>query len=209
VVGAAAAAFSMPHKVVRAAVATALGDSGSSSEAAGPIRIVRESGHAADRGAGVFVTFLGTLAAYLWPFAAGVVLLDALSSWLFRRMYPETTPSSLVGYGFERQRQALLLVYAGYAVLALYPLGIALGTSWAILFALLATAPFAAVGPLTWIVGRQFWSRSSVVLCMLLSFFVPCVAFLVVYELRSQLQRALRADGFRVTWLRVIPPSAE
>lgn len=162
VLGAAAAAFSMPHKVVRAAVAAALGVSGSTAEAGGPIRIARESGQAADRGVGVFATFLGTLAAYLCPFAAGVVVLDGLSSWLFRHMYPEAALSSLGGYRLERQRQA-----------------------------------------------HQFWSRSSVVLCMLLSFFVPCVAFLVVFELRNQLKRALRADGFRVTWLRAVAPDAK
>jgi hypothetical protein len=124
-------------------------------------------------------------------------------------MYPEAASSSLGGYRLERQRQSLLLVYAGYAALALYLLGVALGTSWALVFAMLAAAPFAAVGPLTWIVGSQFWSRSSVVLCMLLAFFVPCVAFLVVFELRNQLKRALRADGFRVTWLRAIAPDAK
>jgi hypothetical protein len=204
--GAAAAALPLPHTIVRSAFASVMHAAESGTKTAGPVRIVSESEQAAHRGVGNFLTFLGSLAAYMWPFAAGVVLLDGASSGLFRLTYPEAANSSLDGYRLERQRQALFFVYAAYGALALYALVVALDVSWAPVLAILASAPFAAVGPLTWIVGNQFWSRTSVVLCTLLSFFVPCIAFLVVFELRSQLGRRLRAQGFQVNWLRARAP---
>jgi len=52
------------------------------------VSITRETGKAGQDGLSSLFYFLGVLAAYHWPFFAGVHLFDAVTGWVFRTTYP-------------------------------------------------------------------------------------------------------------------------
>jgi len=173
-------------------------------ELRGPVAIVRETARSSGRVA-PFLFFLGILAANLWPFAAGVALFDGVASAIFRRTHPDAASSSLLGYRLARLRQALLLVCTGYVLLLVCSVLVGIGVSPAILAVLWIVPTVAAFYPLVWIVGMRVWRPGSVLVCLLLSLFIPCAVPLVMFELLKQLRRALDNERFSVGWLRAVP----
>jgi hypothetical protein len=70
---------------------------------------------------------------------------------------------------------------------------------------MLAMATAAAGYPLLWIGSKQLWGKPVAALMLIGSVFVPCALLFAVMLLHYRLGRALKAEGFNVTWLSAQP----
>jgi hypothetical protein len=148
---------------------------------------------------------LAVLAGYLWPFAAGLTLFDAVTGYIFRATHPEAATSARRGYRLDRLRQAALFVAAGYATFLAAALLVGAGVSLAAGLLLWAMLAATAGYPLLWNGGKELWGRPLWALVVVAAIFVPCVLLFAVLWLHQGLGRALRKEGFEVTWLSARP----
>jgi hypothetical protein len=175
-------------------------------ELMGPVAIARETSKAQRESGSAFFSVLAVLAGYFWPFAAAVVLFDAVTGYIFRRAQPAAS-SSQRGYRLERLRQASLFACASYAA-ALFAIGLeAASLPFARLLMMWAMAAGIAGYPLIWLAGKELWGRPLAALVLVGSVFVPCLLFAAVIGVHQFLGRALKGEGFQVTWLSAQPPA--
>lgn len=209
-VDAARRAIPMPFAVVRATLRD-LGRSVSATnrpELAGPVGIVRETSKAGQDSGFSYFFLLATLAGYLWPFAAGLVLFDVVTGYIFRAAHPEAGTSASHGYCLARLRQASLFAAAGYVTFLMAATLTAAGVSFALALSFWAMLAACAGYPLLWSGGKDVWGRPLSALLVVASIFVPCALVVAVLVLHHQLGRALRNEGFQVTWLNAQPAAA-
>jgi hypothetical protein len=196
-------AISMPFAVVRSTASELVRSSRGADRPtlSGPVAVVRETSKARQESGVAFFFLLATLAGYLWPLAASVALFDAVTGHIFRAAHPEAANSTGRKYRLERLRQAALFVCVGYvSFLLAYALD-AVGVPFSRLLLMLTMFTGAAGYPLIWIGGKELWGRTIAALVLVGSVFVPCLLLFVVLILHHHLGRALKGDGFRVTWL--------
>lgn len=197
--------IALPFRVVAATARSfiSIGAGRDEADFQGPVRIVRETAVAERQGS--VLRFLAMLAAYFWPFLAGIPFFDAAASMVFRASHPGAAQSVLRGYRLERLRLTLLLAATGYlsgtVAAALTAAGLPLGG-----VLLLWSLPAAgAAYPLIWLAGREVWTRPIVLGALAIAAFVPCLPWLIVLALLRDLGLALRNEGFRVGWFRSEP----
>lgn len=200
-VAAAARAIPMPFAVVGKA-AHALGRSdGDRSQLRGPVGIVRETSKAGQDSGSSYLLLLAILAGTWWPCAVAVALFDIVTGYIFRAAHADAASSALRGYRLERLRQAAMFTCAGYAT-SLFALGFdAAGVPYAKVLMVGALMTGVAGYPLIWLGGREIWGKPTAALLLLASLFVPCLLLFVVLALHFRLGRALKTEGFDVTWL--------
>lgn len=207
-------AIPMPFAVVRATLRE-LGRSVSATSRrhlSGPVSIVRETSKAGQDSGFSYFFLLATLAGYLWPFAAGLVLFDVVTGYIFRAAQPEAATSASRGYHLDRLRQASLFAAAGYVTFLMAAALTAAGVSFALALSFWAMLAACAGYPLLWSGGKDLWGRLLSALVLVAAVFVPCALPLAVLVLHHQLGRALRKEGFQVTWLNAqpaVPPIEE
>lgn len=178
------------------------------SDLMGPVAIVRETSKAQRQSGFAFLSLLAVLAGHFWLFAAGVVVFDVVTGYIFRAAHPAAASSSQRGYRLERLRQASLFACAGYATFILAAGFDAAEVPYARLPLMLAVVTGVAGYPLIWSGGKEVWGRPVAALVLAGSILVPCVLMLVVLALHFALGRALEGEGFRVTWVSAQPPLA-
>jgi hypothetical protein len=174
-------------------------------ELTGPVGVVRETAKAGHESGSAHFFLLAVLAGYLWPFAAGLVLFDVVTGYVFRATHPEAATSALPGYRLDRLRQAALFASAGYATFLAAALLTKAGISIALLPLVWSMLAAAAGYPLLWSGGKELWGRPISALVLVAAVFVPCVLLFAVLALHQHLGRALRREGFQVTWLNAQP----
>lgn len=167
----------------------------------GPVGIVRETSRSAQQSGSAFLWMLAALGGHWWPFAGAVVLFEAVTGAIFRAAHPEAASSSLRGYRLERLRQATLFSCAGYATFIFAAGFDTAGVPFARLVMLGAMATGAAGYPLIWLAGKELWGRSSTALVLLAALLVPCLLLIIVLAVHFRLGRALKNEGFLVSWL--------
>lgn len=190
---------SVAHELVRAPAHRA--------ELRGPVGIVRETS-AEQRSGNALLGILAALVGTWWPCAAAVVLFDIVTGRIFAAAHPETASASQRGWRLERLRQAAMFTCAGYATFLVAAGFDAAGVPFARLLLVGALMTGGAGYPLTWLGGREIWGRPSAGLVLLASMFAPCLLLFVVPAIHYRLGRALKSEGFRVTWLSAQPPAA-
>jgi len=178
-------------------------------EIAGPVRIIRETGASANRGAQV-LTFLAALGAYFLPFLVGIQLFDAFSLFLFRRTHPGAAHGERSLWRLARMQQALVLSLGSWVfVTGLFVLQAAKVPTGLIFPALFLLSPAAfGVVPLAWVGAARFWGGARVAAVFLLGLLLPCCIALVAVGLLLRIRRELRERQFRVGLL-VCTPLAE
>ena len=169
----------------------------------------KQSNVASETGAaereGSALPFLAMLAAYLWPFLAGIPFFDAAVSHVFHAVHPQVEQSALRGYRLERLRLTLWLALSGFVTVSVAAGLATVGLPAAVVLLLWAMPAAAATYPLIWIAGNEVWNPSVVILALGVSLFAPCVALLIIFALLRQLHVALRSEGFRTGWFRADP----
>jgi hypothetical protein len=204
VVESARRAVAMPFAIVRATLRE-LSRRANRSELRGPVSIVRETSKAGQTSGSAYFFLLAVLAGYLWPFAAGLTLFDAVTGYIFRATHPDAATTPRRGYRLDRLRQAALFVSAGYATFLATALLVGAGVSLAAGLLLWAMLAATAGYPLLWNGGKELWGRPLSALVVVAAIFMPCVLLFGVLWLHHGLGRALRKEGFDVTWLRAQP----
>jgi len=204
-------AIGMPFVVVRETLKELLraGRGESRRELVGPVGIVRETSKAGQDSSSAYFYLLALLAGYSWPFAAGLVLFDVVTGYVFRATHPEAAMSPRRGYRLDRLRQASLFASAGYATFMAALMLTAMGVSIALLPLVWAMLAAAAGYPLLWIGGRELWGRPISALVLVVAIFVPCALLFAVLVLHHRLGRALKNEGFQVTWLNAQPATVK
>jgi membrane-associated protease RseP (regulator of RpoE activity) len=166
----------------------------------GPVGIVSEVSRAPSNAP--VLALLAVMWTHFAAFLVGIPVLDAASAWMLRRRYP-TADWAARAYQLERVRLALMLSVVGIGI-GLAALGAAAaGLTFASALAL-ASAPlvWGLYGAL-WVGGRAVWRPSSVVMVWIASVVLPCVLFLVAFDLLRTLGRAIAAEGYRVSLWRI------
>lgn len=203
-------AIPMPFAVVRSTLRE-LGRSvtaTSAPELSGPVGIVRETSRAGQDSGSSYFFLLAVLAGYLWPFAAGLVLFDVVTGYIFRTTHPEAATSASRGHRLDRLRQASLFAAVGYATFLAAAMLTGAGVSVALPLSFCSMLAAGAGYPLLWSGGEQLWGRPLSALLLVASIFVPCALLIAVLVLHHQLGRALQNEGFQVTWLSAQPAAA-
>lgn len=164
----------LPFTIVKAAAVTFV-TWHQPTELKGPVGIVRDSGQATGRGWTHVLYFLGLLVSHFWPFAGGVHLFDAATSWTFRMTFAD---KGLPERTTQIARLAFTLYFAlgcwGALVLAELAVGAELPGALPLIAVLMPGV--SAIWPLLWVSSRELWGKSSLRGVLAPVSFLPCVA---------------------------------
>lgn len=179
-------------------------------QVSGPVAIVRETGKQTDS-AGSFLRLMSVLAAYAWPWIAGLHVFAALTLLLFGATYPDArtaTAEQERGYRLARNRQALL---ASLGVLLLTMLVSFVSdlaeAELARAFAFASSPVSIAIYPLIWLIALDLWGRPRAHGLLAASVFVPCLVLAVPVYLLIRTRTELAREGFTEGWFAPLRPA--
>jgi hypothetical protein len=155
----------------------------------GPVGITSETGKAGQQGLPALLYFLGILAAYNWPFFAGVHVFDAVTDWVFRTTFYEPQHASDALLRVARLRLALDFALACWVSALLAQVALAFEVPGSVVLALMALPGVWALFPLLWVCGRELDGKPWK---MLLPSLVPCLTPLLGLSMAGRLRKAER-----------------
>jgi hypothetical protein len=155
----------------------------------GPVGITSETGKAGQQGLPALLYFLGILAAYNWPFFAGVHVFDAVTGWVFRTTFYEPEHASDALLRVARLRLALDFALASWVSALLAQVAVAFEVPGSVVLALMALPGVWATFPLLWVSGRELDGKPWKVF---LPSLVPCLTPLMGISVARRLRKAER-----------------
>lgn len=178
-------------------------------ELAGPVTVVRETGKTTDS-AGSFLRLMGVLAAYAWPWIAGLHVFAALTLLVFTATYPDarsTPPEHERAYRLARNRQALLASLGVLLLVMLVSLVSDLAEAeLSRVFAFFGSPVSLALYPLIWLIALDLWERPRAHALLAASVFVPCLLVVVPIYLLIRTRTELARAGFTEGWFTPVRP---